>query len=61
MRKLIMLTFLLGCVIMLFVGCENGKKEVNELFSGERYDLDSSGEREEMSRRYFKRPERRSL
>ncbi len=51
MRKLIMLTFLLGCVTMLFVGCENGKKEVNGFISGEKNDLVSSGEKEEKSRR----------
>ena len=51
-----MLTFLLGCVTITFVGCENGKKEVNGFIFGEIYDFILSAEKEEKIRRDFKRP-----
>lgn len=43
MRKIIMLTFLVVCVTMIFVGCENGK-QVSDLLSGDASTFGTSGE-----------------
>ncbi len=48
MRKIIMLTmltFLVCCVTMLFVGCENGNLEKNKPESGKNDTLYDSGEK----------------
>lgn len=43
MKKLIMLTFFVSCVTILFVGCENGNIKINESVS-EKTDFLGSGE-----------------
>ena len=46
MKKLVMLTFFVCCVTILFVGCENGNININNLISGDSGNIYSSGEEE---------------
>ena len=41
-----MLTFFVCCVTIIFVGCENGNSNINNLISGGSGNIYSSGEEE---------------
>ena len=53
-----MLTFLVTCVTIILVGCENGNNKINEFESGEKDFLYTSGEKEVEKSRRDKNPRR---
>ena len=53
MKNLIMLTFFVCCVIIFFVGCENGNIKINVFTSGDTDFFDSGEEYLVQNRRKF--------